>query len=618
MIWPLDTYFKRLDAHYSEQNYFVRLQARLLACIHFLLIGLVVYNAIKLIIIDAPALPYRVLINLILLVGVSVSSKYLHRGEHKKAGSSLVLTAVIPPHVIILLIPVFEEPLATAIQLYSFDLCMLLIALIFSSKRVACTVFLIALLGNFHFHHYELYAQPLSGSMHYAVKTLSRDGLFALGLVFCSGMSLMMMLDVVTKRSERMLQSVKAMNLELEKRVKERTEKLELATQQAKDATSAKSEFLANMSHEIRTPLYGIIAHADFLSKRTHYSKEDTDDIRVISESGGILLRLIDDLLDFSKIEAGQLNLESGSFDLKCLVADCISMLSASAKNKQLEVDFIQPVGLNSNLTGDSHRIKQVLLNLLSNAIKFTPVSGNVTITVEIQQQDSDYAYLRFEIADTGIGMNAETLDNIFDRFTQADSSTTRNFGGTGLGLAICSRLIEMMGGKIQVYSQPNEGSTFFFELKFPKSLKKIVDVSHELKEMPTIGIHILVAEDNTVNRKIISKQLELLGCTFATAINGQEALAIASKDPSIQLILMDCNMPLIDGHEAAKTIRSWKELDGSSEIERRAAGLPIIAFTATTINSLEFDTEYPEMTDYLIKPVKLEALAEKLNVYKA
>jgi len=407
------------------------------------------------------------------------------------------------------------------------------------------------------------------------------------------------------------------MNASLEQRVSERTKELEEATLKANAATLAKSEFLANMSHEIRTTLFGIIAQTELLKEqKDRFSSKDLEDLSVISESGDLLLHLINDILDFSKIEAKQIELESSTFNLSQLIGESISTVAYNAEKKELSIVFQQHGELNILLLGDSHRLKQILLNLLSNAIKFTPAGGKIKLDIELLKVEEAIAQIRFKVTDTGIGMDEPTRQNIFKRFTQAESSTTRQFGGTGLGLAISSQLVGIMGGQLTVESQLGKGSSFEFSLAFP------VKEAEEPKEQPKtqacsqLGMHILVVEDNMANQFIIRRQLEALGCTHTTADNGAEALEILMSNSDIQLVLMDNNMPVMDGPKATKIIREWKDLEEVNSTQQIAAQLPIIIFTANTINPASFAHDFPQMTDYLVKPIKMKQLQDILVKY--
>ena len=616
MLRPIEMYLKRLDSAYEGQNHFIRLKARLLSGINVLLVALVVLNLVRIIWLQPPGLPVRILINLIITASVAVSLHKTLQGKLEMAGSYLALGLVIPIHLVVAIVPAsyYEQPLGSAFQLIVFDAFLLLLALIFSSKRTAVACFIIIILGIGIHYLRTLSVDPIEGTLRYAADNLARDGLLALSFIFAIGVLLTLMLEAFTKQSEQMLLSIKSMNRSLEKRVRERTKELEEVSRKAHIATQAKSDFLANMSHEIRTPLYGIIAQTELLKEqKNRFSEEDLKELAVISDSGDLLLHLVNDILDFSKIEEQQLHLEPHAFTPNLLVLESIATVASSAEKKGLHIDFEACKELEIPLLGDSHRLKQILLNLLSNAIKFTPKGGKISTSVQILTVEDSVAHLHFKVTDTGIGIDAATKNHIFDRFTQADNSTTRQYGGSGLGLTISSRLVSMMGGQLSVESHPGKGSTFDFSLPFPVVATKVIP-KPQSKPYKQLGLNILIAEDNEINRKIIRKQLESLGCTMVFAINGLEALSILNTTPGIQLVLMDNNMPVMDGKRATKIIREWKELKSASPTQKIAAELPIIAFTANVIESSEFENEYPGMTDYLVKPLKMQKLHDALE----
>jgi len=623
MFHPFNVCLKRLDTAYEAQDHFTRLKSRSLLGFNLLLVGLVFANLTRLLWSELPGVPARICINLFIAVAIVVSLHFTFKGKLELAGSSLALGITLPIHLMLFILPVeyFPQPLGGAFQLFILDIFLLLLALFFASNRTALICFAIIILGNVNFYFKALATDQIPGTLRYAADILARDGLLAFTFVFAAGVFLVILLQLAAKQSEYALESVKSMksmNASLEQRVSERTKELQEAIAAANAATLAKSEFLANMSHEIRTPLFGIIAQTELLKEQQdRFSSKDLEDLSIISESGDLLLHLINDILDFSKIEAHQLKLESFTFILGQLIEECISTLALSAQKKELAIIFKQRDEFKVSLSGDSHRLKQIILNLLSNAIKFTPTGGKITLDIELLKiEEEKKAHIAFKVADTGIGMDEATTQNIFDRFTQAESSTTRQFGGTGLGLAISSQLVAMMGGQLSAKSQLGQGSSFEFALNFPV----VSPVEHKeppkRKAYSQLGMHVLIAEDNQANQLIISRQLEALGCTHRIADNGAEALEVIKSDPDIQLVLMDNDMPVMDGAQAANIIRKWKYLDEASSTQRRAVQLPIIVFTATAINPANFETDYPQMTDYIVKPIRVQQLQDILEKY--
>ena len=378
---------------------------------------------------------------------------------------------------------------------------------------------------------------------------------------------------------------------------------LEAAIESETVANRAKSEFLANMSHEIRTPMNGVLGMAELLQK-TDLSHKQRRYTKVIQESGELLLSIINDILDFSKIEAGKLELESIPFDLKDLIRDVVRMLSSSASAKGLELNICIPDEARLNLKGDPTRIRQVLTNLVANGIKFTE-NGKVIVRATIINENDRQVTLQVAVEDTGIGIGPEVQQQLFKPFSQADGSTTRKYGGTGLGLAISSELVSRMGGVLECDSEPGKGSNFFFTLQLElvseaESEKYLSDPVGKNNSVPDstkhLDIHILVAEDNLTNQEVISGMLKGIVSRVTLVSNGQEAVDSVSKT-TCDLILMDCQMPIMDGYQATSVIRQKEEKEGLGK------HIPIIALTA---NALEGDRDkciLAGMDDYISKP---------------
>ncbi|PKM22885.1 MAG: hypothetical protein CVV10_02050 [Gammaproteobacteria bacterium HGW-Gammaproteobacteria-14] len=369
----------------------------------------------------------------------------------------------------------------------------------------------------------------------------------------------------------------------------------------AQAESAAKGEFLARMSHEIRTPMNAVLALTELLGdsrlddRQRHY-------VTTINSAGETLLGVINDVLDYSKMSAGKLALEQRPFLLPRLFEECVTIMSAAANQKNLRLNSEFAQDLPQWVLGDPVRLKQVLLNLLSNAIKFTE-QGSVTLAVKAELRSDVQVRLVVEVRDTGIGMSRDQARDLFRSFQQGDSSTSRKYGGTGLGLAISKELLELMGGVIEVDSQPGFGSRFHFRIWLP--LAQEVAEDEKERRVSLAGLRVLVVEDNTVNQMVISELLNEIGVESRIAPSGAEAIRYLTRgEQSFDVVLMDCEMPEMDGYEATRRIRN---LDG--DVRR----IPIIALTAHALQEHREKCLAAGMDDHISKPLRLKALTECL-----
>ena len=392
-----------------------------------------------------------------------------------------------------------------------------------------------------------------------------------------------------------------------------------LRTQELEEASRIKGQFLATMSHELRTPLNGVIGFLKQLGK-TRLDDQQKDYLHTIDLSARMLLGVINDVLDFSKIEAGKLSIETIEIDLRDFMGEVTSMFAVQAEEKGLNLVCVIDSNVPSLLMGDPLRLTQVLSNMLGNAIKFTE-RGEVLLEVHLLQETDNDVVLQICVKDTGIGISQQSLERLFQPFVQADASTTRKHGGTGLGLIIARRLIELMGGNIRVESEVWQGTKFSIQLNFAKQKHDLEIKQAKLEKFgagrcenimegglaqPLIGKRVLIVDDNNINRKLVQLLVAELGGEFDSAENGVQAVDACARK-AYDLILMDVNMPVMDGLEATQRIRA---------LESSSRKTPIIALTA---NALPGDKERfiaSGMDDYLSKPINDKALLNILNKY--
>ncbi len=400
----------------------------------------------------------------------------------------------------------------------------------------------------------------------------------------------------------------------LEELVSKRTRQFEDAKIEAETANRSKSQFLANMSHEIRTPMNGVLGMAEILLL-SNLSEDQHPYVKRIQNSGESLLSIINNILDFSKIEARELKLESVHFNLKRLIEDAIQLFPSLANEKGLELEMLIEKQSHLSFMGDPTRLRQILVNLIGNAIKFTE-NGNVLVKLSTFPRDDNRVDIKISVIDTGIGIRSEDKRRLFQPFSQLDGSTTREYGGTGLGLAITNELVSLMGGSLDCESSLGNGAEFFFTIPLKKSYdedllqQQVHKVDHSAltpvlnfpntKERPSLDCHVLVAEDNETNREVFKEMLRELGYKVTMAKDGKEAVELFMKYLP-DLVLMDCQMPIMDGYQATDEIRkNEKKLN----IET-----PILAITAHAMKGDRDHCLIAGMNDYLTKPFKIEEL---------
>ena len=375
----------------------------------------------------------------------------------------------------------------------------------------------------------------------------------------------------------------------------------------AEEASQAKSEFLANMSHEIRTPINSIMGMVQLL-EFTELSTSQKGYLEAIHTSSENLLSLVNDVLDLAKIEAGKIELELTDFSLRGQISELVRSQFSLAHAKGLTLKTLFSENLPDHFTGDPLRLKQILLNLLNNAIKFTE-AGEISLSIAMEEREENTAMLRFEVADSGIGISPEAIEKIFTPFHQADASTTRNFGGTGLGLAICAQLSELMGGSIRVKSREGIGSTFYLTIPLASNEVQPTSAPQVKKSKPPLWqgapLRILLAEDNDIGRMFFVEVLKKYDHHVEIAVNGSEAVK-KWQEAEYDLILMDVQMPVMDGVEAVGNIRELEQTQGGH--------VPIVALTAHAMEEFRLDLLDRGFDGYVSKPTKISTLFQEMK----
>jgi signal transduction histidine kinase/CheY-like chemotaxis protein len=381
-------------------------------------------------------------------------------------------------------------------------------------------------------------------------------------------------------------------------------QELAVAEKKASVAAQTKENFLANMSHEIRTPLSGILGFTNLLQKRP-LDETSREFVSSIQRSGENLMAIINDILDLSKIEAGMMRITPGIFSINGLVNSVETFFVERAKEKGLKISSKIDTSIPDTLIGDATRLTQILVNLIGNAIKFTH-QGNITIEIYNKQQSENEVIIGFKISDTGIGIDKEKLNEVFERFNQGEDSTTRNYGGTGLGLSIVKSLILLQNGDIEVTSEPGKGTTFHFYILYTIAKEQLnlvpkIDTDY-FKDITNSPLKVLIVDDNAINQSLMKHLLSQWNIDFDTANNGLEAVEFL-RNNDCDLVLMDIQMPQMDGYVATQTIREELKLN-----------TPIIAMTAHALAGEREKCMSRGMNEYISKPIKEEELFKLIS----
>ncbi len=412
------------------------------------------------------------------------------------------------------------------------------------------------------------------------------------------------------EKTEELLQETRSLNEELvrkKEQLEKKVQELKLAKKKVEEGSKMKTEFLSTMSHEIRTPLNAIIGMTNLLVKDKP-REDQLEQLEILDFSAKTLLTLINDVLDFSKIESENIELENTNFNLHHLLNGVVESFRFTAENKDINLVLKFGEEVPRYLAGDPSRLTQILNNLVSNAVKFTKF-GTVEITVRVLKQNSTRVHLEFAVKDTGIGISEEKTDKIFESFTQERTDTTRIFGGTGLGLAISKKLVEFQDGRIYVETEKDVGSTFFVELEYDigDNIELELYVNGDKEVTCLSGSKILLVEDNVINQKVMLRFLDKWNVDVDVANNGIEAVSML-KDNIFHLILMDLQMPKMDGYEATRQIRA---LDN-----KQKCAVPVIALTAAALSEVKKKVYASGMNDFLTKPFNPVELRKKLEYY--
>ena len=465
--------------------------------------------------------------------------------------------------------------------------------------------------ANKDFHYLLLVMSVAAGTLIFDMldAAIWRNG--ALFSLYSSLLLVLYLTFMLARRYTRRFESATQMKDLLEETVKQRTRQLEEQVVLSEAASRAKSEFLANMSHEIRTPLNAVLGMTTIGAKARDIASKNQAFTKIEGASTH-LLGVINDILDMSKIEAGKLELSNINFRVREVIARVENIMRFKSNEKQQDFAVAVTDKVPDALHGDDIRLAQIMTNLIGNAIKFTPENGRIALAVSLEGETDGLCTVRFCVQDTGIGITKAQQAKLFTSFQQAESSTTRKYGGTGLGLVLSKRIVELMGGDIQVDSEPGRGSTFSFTITAPRADMAPEDETapsapHEMQEGQFAGNAILLVDDVEINREIVLSLLEVTGVAIDTAENGQQAAELFERAPErYRLILMDLQMPVMDGYEASRRIRA-----GASP---QAASVPIVAMTANVFREDVENCLASGMNGHLGKPIELDKLLSLLR----
>ena len=417
--------------------------------------------------------------------------------------------------------------------------------------------------------------------------------------------------EMAEEQTQELLEETQSLNKELvqkKEQLEQNVQQLEKAKKKVEEGSKAKSEFLSTMSHEIRTPMNAIIGMTNLLVK-DNPREDQLEQLEILDFSAKTLLSLINDVLDFSKIESGKIDFEQVAFNLKNLLNGVLESFRFTAEKKDVSLFLDIEDDLPEVIIGDPNRLTQILNNLVSNAVKFTE-DGSVGIVVTETKRSNDHLGLRFSVQDTGVGISAEKQKEIFESFTQERTDTSRVFGGTGLGLTISKKLVELQDGKIYLDSEKGKGSTFHVEMPFEVDEDADPEVSsfHQFNTPDTLkGTTVMLVEDNAINQKVMTRFLDKWDIEVVVSEDGQEAVK-KLKDNFVNLVLMDLQMPNMDGYEATRAIRAMDD--------NQKSNVPIIALTAAALKEVREKVFASGMNDYLTKPFNPSELQKKLEFY--